>query len=275
MTTNQITVGSGDVLGVVGGMGPLASAEFLKTIYEASLGSREQDSPVVLLYSDPTFPDRTSAFLAGEEDAILEQLVATLLRVRQLGATRFVLCCMTVHHLIPRLPAELAARVVSLMDVIFARLGSDGERHLLLCTDGTRQLGLFQRHPAWERVAGRVVLPDAADQRIVHDELIYAVKRNVDPRKAGPVLERLLHKYGVSSFVAGCTEVHIMGKHFFSCTRRAARFSCVDPLVILAGQLAGRSETLPEAAEVWRTGTMEEACRGENGSGVDGRLLSA
>ena len=61
------------VLGVVGGAGPLASAEFIKTIYECSLGEREQEAPVVLLYSDPTFPDRTEALLAGDYEPTLTQ----------------------------------------------------------------------------------------------------------------------------------------------------------------------------------------------------------
>ena len=43
-------------LGILGGMGPLASAEFLKTLYECFPYEREQDAPVCLLVSDPTFP---------------------------------------------------------------------------------------------------------------------------------------------------------------------------------------------------------------------------
>ena len=54
-----------EILGVVGGMGPLASAEFVKTIYEHSLGEREQASPTVLMHSDPTFPDRTQLLPCG------------------------------------------------------------------------------------------------------------------------------------------------------------------------------------------------------------------
>ena len=54
-----------NVLGVVGGMGPLASAEFVKTIYEYGLNRREQESPSVVLVSDPTFPDRTSVSWQG------------------------------------------------------------------------------------------------------------------------------------------------------------------------------------------------------------------
>ena len=61
--------GAEDVLGVVGGLGPLVSAEFLKAIYEHTSWTREQDAPRVLLYSDPTFVDRTTALLSGADGA--------------------------------------------------------------------------------------------------------------------------------------------------------------------------------------------------------------
>ena len=46
-------------LGILGGMGPLTSAEFLKTIYEVNISGPEQDAPACVLYSDPSVPDRT------------------------------------------------------------------------------------------------------------------------------------------------------------------------------------------------------------------------
>ena len=45
--------GTDDVLGVVGGLGPLVSAEFLKAIYEQSSWTREQDAPRVLAVLRP------------------------------------------------------------------------------------------------------------------------------------------------------------------------------------------------------------------------------
>jgi aspartate racemase len=54
-----------NIIGILGGMGPVASAEFLKTIYEDQLDPDEQGAPIVMMYSDPTFPDRTKAFLAS------------------------------------------------------------------------------------------------------------------------------------------------------------------------------------------------------------------
>ena len=93
-----------EVLGIVGGLGPLASAEFLKTVYEYGIGEYEQDAPIVLMYSDPTFPDRTDSFLAGESELLLAKLTAALQCLSDAGASRFVICCMTIHYLLSRLP---------------------------------------------------------------------------------------------------------------------------------------------------------------------------
>jgi aspartate racemase len=108
----------GEVLGIVGGMGPLASAEFVRTVYRCASWEREQDAPRLVMYSDPAFPDRTDAFLTGDDDTVLHPLVAVLERLVDLGATRLLICCMTAHHLVPRLPAALHARVVSVPRVL-------------------------------------------------------------------------------------------------------------------------------------------------------------
>lgn len=224
---------TGNVLGVLGGMGPLASAEFLKTIYEAGGGAREQDSPVVVLYSDPTFPDRTEAFLRGEEGELLRRLVRALYHLRELGATKTVICCVTIHHLLPRLPADLRRHVVSLLDVIFDQLEERGGRHLLLCTTGTSRLGIFQKHRRWEGLCGDVVLPTEPDQKRLH-ELIYGVKRNHGLDDAVAFVEASLRRYGAESFIVGCTEVHLMAKRFVHAG--GARGACLDPLMVIARQ---------------------------------------
>jgi aspartate racemase len=135
------------VLGILGGMGALASAEFLKSIYETGSGPSEQDSPIVLVVSDPTIPDRTEALLHGDDEELLERLVDGLRRLRGAGASRIVICCMTAHHLLPRLPAGSSDGVISLLDVIFAQVHQSVRSHLVICSTGTRRLNPFQNHP--------------------------------------------------------------------------------------------------------------------------------
>lgn len=232
------------VLGVMGGMGPLASAEFLRTIYEYSLGEREQNSPTVLLYSDPGFPDRTEAFLNEADEPLLARLVESLNRLVANGATRVVLCCMTIHYLLPRLPVRLRKRIISLVDIVVAQLARKRERHLLICSSGTIKLQLFQQHPDWPDVAPFVLFPRERDQLWIHRDLIYSIKQNSDTGQLLPLLESLLERYDVDSFIVGCSEVHLLAKRLAASEPRGQLYRCIDPLALIAQELA--AEYQPE-----------------------------
>jgi aspartate racemase len=221
-----------NILGVLGGMGPLASAEFVKTVYESSTGQREQQSPIVLLYSDPTFPDRTEAFLSGEEQELLSSLIEALDRLTEMGASKIVICCVTIHHLLPKLPPRLREVVVSLPDVVVEHMYRRQTRQLLVCSTGTRELRIFQRHPEWRRVGPYATFPDEPDQQRFH-ELIYGIKLNRNPAEFASFLQSRLTKYRVDSFVAGCTECHLLAKHALR-SGIIERANCLDPLLLLA-----------------------------------------
>lgn len=223
-------------LGVVGGMGPLVSAEFVKTIYEYSIHGREQDSPRVLLYSDPTFPDRTSAILAGREQTLVRPLADAIECLDRAGAEQIVICCITVHQVLAALPAALGGRVRSLLDVIVEEVAASATRHLLLASSGTRKAGLFERHPGWTAIADRVVLPDSGDQDKIH-EAIYRLKGNEDVAAVMPLIDRLMRKYRIESFIAGCTEMHFIAKRV-AAERRDGAPRFVDPLLTIARGLA-------------------------------------
>lgn len=230
-----------EIFGIVGGMGPLASAEFLKTIYEQGLGEQEQNSPIVLMYSDPTFPDRTEAFVEGSSHGLVEQLSRALATLCDQGASRIVICCITIHYLLPQLSPYLRGKVVSLLDVIFAHLEKARTKHLLLCSSGSSKMKLFQNHSQWERLQDYIVVPDAHDQDLIHREIIYPIKRNYELGKLTPLLESLLEKYRVDSFLAGCSEIHLLAKHYASTPNHEQRYGCLDPLTLIAAELAKES----------------------------------
>jgi aspartate racemase len=229
-----------NLLGVLGGLGPLASAEFLKTLYEYSLREWEQETPRIVLYSDPTFPDRTQVLLSGEYEGMLQQLIEALSRLRLFGVSRIVICCVTMHYLLPRLPAELRRQIISLLDVIFANVIESRKKHLLVCTMGTRKLQIFQNHCQWETAQDYFVLPEESDQELIHD-LIYRIKKNSDTQSLFPSLRSLLVKYEVNSFIAGCTEIHLLAKQFASPGVNSNGYGCIDPLILIAQEVARQS----------------------------------
>jgi aspartate racemase len=232
----SVTAADGITWGIVGGMGPAASAAFVQTVYDACAGRPEQEMPVLLLASDPTFPDRTTALLAGDTQPIVEPLARRIDQLAAMGADRIVVCCMTAHALFVDLPPHSRRRLVSLVDLLLARIITSRRRCLLLCTEGTRRVGLLQRSPLWTEAARYLALPDHDDQARIH-RLIYELK--LGPPRAGHLatVDDLVARYGADCIAGGCTEIHLLSR--FARGRDGSHWArAIDPLAALAEQIA-------------------------------------
>jgi aspartate racemase len=227
-----------ELWGILGGLGPLASAEFLNTIYKCAEWDKEQDAPRLILLSDPTFHDRTESFLQGREDVVRCQLEESLLKLKQAGATRVVICCVTMHYLLPKLLLPEICNVISLIDVALQGVIDTPGKHLLMCTRGAMQLQIFQRHPLWPLAAPQIVVPHQSDWETIHD-LIYSIKQNQITEHHPLVLRSILERYGVQSFIAACTELHVLTRYLQQ--NRSASLHWVDPLELLARRIVNDS----------------------------------
>lgn len=223
------------VLGVLGGMGTLASAEFLRTLYEENPAPREQDAPRCILHSDPGFPDRSEAILSGASAGIPERLTSHLELLRASGATHLVMGCVTLHHFLPRVPEALRGRVISLVDLIVDAVARNGEAHLVICTLGTRRSQIFEGHPRWPEVETLMRFPSPEDQKAVH-EMLYRAKAKPVQDSDLQLLDELRTRYDVDTLIAGCTEMHLV----HGVLRRRpdpALYEIEDPLFRIAQRL--------------------------------------
>ncbi|MFF5175388.1 aspartate/glutamate racemase family protein [Micromonospora sp. NPDC000089] len=215
------------IVGVLGGMGPLASAEFVRSIYAPPLPV-EQDCPRVLLWSDPAVTDRTTAIAQQEVDELTKSVAHAVEQLLSVGAQRVVVACVTAHVAVRRLAPELAERCISPVDVIFEELALRRRPHLLLCTLGSIRAGIFTSHHRWPELGRHLVLPEPADAQRVHD-LAYEIKRGGTVPAAGEFVREALTRYGVTDFVAGCTEFHLV--------TRATDLPNLDPLTTMAARI--------------------------------------
>jgi aspartate racemase len=218
--------------GILGGMGPLSSAEFVKTIYELRAGESEQEGAPLILWSDPRIPDRTECILRGRQDLLLERLTKSLEGLIACDVTNIVICCVTIHHIIDLLPRALRARIVSLVDVIYSEVLERKERCVLLCTNGTREVRLFEKHSLWESARSQIVLPSWEDQQRVHN-LIYQVKTCSQQPANIDFIKDLVTKYEADSFIAGCTELHVLIREYRTSLDCDQNCSYLDPLMVL------------------------------------------
>lgn len=217
-------------------MGPLASAEFLKTVYRLNLAEPEQRMPICVLVSDPSFPDRSEAILAGATEELAESFSRALEELAVLGAERLLVACITIHHLLPGLRESLRRKIISLIDLIADDVLASPRPRLLLATHGTRATRLFERHSRWEQLAPWIRFPDAEDQRAVHD-WIYRLKIGEAPAGCCAWLDGLALKYGVDGFVFACTELHLCQQEIAARPAGEDGFDVIDPLLTAARRL--------------------------------------
>lgn len=223
-------------LGILGGMGPFASAEFLRTIYDLNPADREQDTPRCLLLSDPSIPDRTEAILENSVAELDRRISDALRTLVSLGVDRIVIACVTAHHVLPRIEEDLRSRVISLLDLAVDEVLAAPRPYLLLTTTGSREARVFELAPRWKEIEEWVVRPEADEQRELHERL-YRLKKEVGDEEILTWLEAMAFHHKAGGVIFGCTELHLVHRTLSFHPGRLAGQRLVDPLLTVARSL--------------------------------------
>jgi len=194
-------------IGVLGGMGPMATVDFFRRLVTATSAENDQAHLHILIDNDPHIPDRTAAILHGGPSPVAA-LRGMARRLEDAGADLLAMPCNTAHAYLDEIRASVS---IPVLDMIGETVGTlDRSPTGLLSTDGTVRAGLYQR--ACEARGIRIVVPDPADQRTV-TEAISRIKRGEDPRRVGESLRpvvRGLQRDGAKSVIAACTEISLV-----------------------------------------------------------------
>lgn len=201
------------MIGVLGGMGPAATADFYQKIIRATPAKADQDHLKVLIFSNPQVPDRTAA-IRGEGPDPLPILVAGAEVLIQGGADLITIPCVTAHHYYDALQRAVSVPILHLVgETATAVMGEyPGLRRLgLLATTGTLQSRLFEHY--FEPRGLTILRPDPAVQASAVMEAIYAVKHGEPAERARRLIREAaehLRAQGADAILAGCTEVPLI-----------------------------------------------------------------
>ncbi len=196
---------SDKILGVLGGMGPLASAYFMVRLTELTPVTREQDHVPAILWSDPRVPPR----IAGSE-APLPALVAGLQGLARAGCGAVAIPCNTAHGWIDGMRAASPVPILHIIDAAAAELRRNGfpsGRIGVLGTAATMQMRLYQD---WlGRLGWSILEPTAEEMAALVTPAIALVKENRSPEAYGLAAEAVvrLRDRGAAAVVLGCTEL--------------------------------------------------------------------
>ena len=201
---------NGLTLGVLGGMGPAATAEFQRLLAVKAPADVDQEHPRMIVYFHTITPDRTT-FLLGKGPDPAPYLLDGLQTLVKWGADRLAVTCNTAHNFIDKFLAE-GQISVPLIHIIDETIRECQERSpegaWLTATLGTMNTGIYQRHAA--SVGYNFLIPDEAMQREIHDitDMVKAGKIQESGERYRAAIEKLWEIKRLP-VVGACTELPV------------------------------------------------------------------
>ena len=194
-------------IGIIGGMGPLATADLFEKIILHTKAQRDQDHLRVLIDSNTSIPDRTEALLHGGQDPT-PQLTASAALLENMGAQVLIMPCNTAHNFYDPIAAAVHIPVLHMIRLTAQALQKRGITTAgLLATDGTIQTGIYQR--TFSGTGIRLLAPKLEGQQAIMRMIYQGVKAgdlHYDPVAAQQAMEELLLR-GAQTLILGCTEL--------------------------------------------------------------------
>jgi aspartate racemase len=199
------------VVGVLGGMGPHATVDFLGLLVRLTPADKDWNHLHIVVENNPRMPSRTRAFLYGETSPV-PYLVEGARRLERLGATVIVVPCNSASHFLAPVREALRALVIdpvrATTDAIVQ--GGRSRRPLVLGGMVTHRAELYGKALAPHGVAAE--RPTDAEQA----EVSACIERLKHLDTSPAVIERTLAVVhggvarGADGVILGCTELGLV-----------------------------------------------------------------
>ncbi|GAB1400308.1 aspartate racemase [Aminivibrio sp.] len=194
------------ILGVLGGMGPAATAEFLRLLTQGAPVSSDQHHPTVYMISDPAVPDRSSAILGMGEDPT-ERLKIDLNTLTDWGADLLAVPCNTAHFFIDGFRDHLCVPFIHIIEeTVDAAAALNPKGAWLLATRGTMESGLYQKYAEKKEYSFFIPSLEVQDQVQRSIELVKENRLTEAGELLRPLVEELWRERDIP-ICAACTEL--------------------------------------------------------------------
>lgn len=226
-------------VGVIGGIGPAATVDFMQKVIRNTGAARDQDHIRLVVDHNPKIPDRTASLVGDGTDPTLA-LYSACRRLEANGVALIAIPCNTAHAFVPRLQAGLSIPIVNMLHETVRHIREHGAGHGkvgLLATTGTVESRVY--HDAADGEAFELLVPDAEHQALVM-EAIYGeqgVKAgHTDGACREAMLRALSHlvERGATAAILGCTELPLILPEDPAFDIGGRTVELLDPTAILA-----------------------------------------
>ena len=200
------------VLGVLGGIGPLATAYFMKLLVERMPAQSDQEHMPVIAISDPQIPDRTAFILNRLESDPLPEMIRVARELETFGVDYLAMPCNTAHYFYDAIAHAVSIPVLNIVEEMMKAIKDELQapaRVGLMATEGTLASGVYDM---WSEPYGiEVVAPNVPAQQVLNKLIYNKVKANqpCDTQEFIDVANGLFAQ-DCDAVVVGCTELSVI-----------------------------------------------------------------
>ena len=197
-------------LGVIGGLGPIATSHFMELVIRMTEAQRDQEHLDMIIYHTPSIPDRSSYILDPSLPSPLEPMIELGQRLSEQNVGCIAIPCVTAHYFHESLSSSIPAPIIHAVEETAIHLQSAGIRKAgIMATDGTVSSGLFQKQLLQRGITP--VIPSAGAQKDVMELIFGCIKANrpADMPRFHRVA-RELREAGAEVIILGCTELSLI-----------------------------------------------------------------
>ncbi len=201
-------------LGVIGGLGPMATAYFYELVIHMTKAETDQEHIEMLIYSKPSIPDRTKYILGLSKENPVEPMILAGKQLTAMGADHIAIPCITAHYFHDALSKGINAPIIHAIKETAKYLKDHGITCAgIMATEGTIFSGLFQRE--LNNYGIQPVIPSWEYQAMVTDLIYKNVKANkpVEFDKFQAVSEQLRQE-GAEVIILGCSELSLIKRDY-------------------------------------------------------------
>lgn len=229
-------------LGVIGGMGPKATAVFFDKVIENTVAERDQDHIDMIILNHASLPDRTGIILDGDHALFLEAVAKDLKLLELAGASHIAIPCNTSHYFYNDMQQLTSVPIINMVDetlkVIYEKYGA-GSKIGILATNGTISSGIYET--SCSRYDMQLYVPDPAIQKQVMKIIYHNVKSNMnfEPDELEELIRELVYKQDCQCVILACTELSCieLSAEAAECTVDAMQV-LVDKAITLSGRVS-------------------------------------
>lgn len=202
------------VLGVIGGLGPIATAHFMELVIRMTDADCDQKNLDMIIYNFPSIPDRTAYILDNSKASPLPDMIELGNKLAYQNADYIAIPCVTAHYFCDELSNNIPVPVINGVRETASYLKENGiEAAGIMATDGTIESGLFAKE--LEAAGITPVVPSKDGQKAVMHLIYNNIKAGKEPdmEKFRFVRDELFSK-GAKAIILGCTELSLIKRDY-------------------------------------------------------------